>query len=461
MSKVQLVIERQSRAMTDEITYPEHESKTLEFKSEIPKWQNLIKTCVAFANTSGGKIIIGVEDKTRKIIGITEATQDRMYEEFRNSLYDSTSPNIYAQLYEKNIADNIVFIIEIAPGLKKPYFIKSEGIRNGVYIRVGSSTRRANQDTIEELKRESTRITYDEEIISRENVILSKKLLEELYKKHFKTRQLEADKVVVPSAINPEKVQPTVAGVLFFTEEPQNYVPEAVVICTLFRGIEGRHIIQTLELTGPIPYLAEQAVGLTSGWLEREFELKGIKLQGNLPIPQDALREAILNALIHRKYSIPGAVKISIYDDRCEIFSPGGFPGLVDINNLGDGTTYLRNPIIARLARKTKLVEKLGSGIRMIFNSCRKMGIRKPEYFENGDFVKIVFYFAPSKNMTAEDDTVLLQYITQNRMITVPDAMQILEVSRNTATRRLNQLVKLKKIVRIGKGPAVRFELAE
>lgn len=446
---------------SNEGIYPERESKILEFKSEIPKWLNLIKTCVAFANTAGGKIIIGVEDNTRKIIGISESTQDRMYEEFRNSLYDSTSPNIYAQLYEKNIADKIVFIIEISPGLKKPYCVRNEGVPDGVYIRVGSSTRKATSEVIDELIRESKRISYDEEIISEEKIELSKKLLERLYKKHYRLRQLEADKIVISSTINPEKSHPTLAGVLFFTEEPQNYIPEAIIICTLFRGTEGRNIIQTLELTGSIPNLAGQAMGLTSGWLEREFKLKGIKLQGSLPIPEEALREAIFNALIHRKYSIPGAVKISIYDDRCEIFSPGGFPGLVDINNLGDGTTYLRNPLIARLARKMRLIEKMGSGIRMIFDSCRKMGIRKPEYFENGDFVKIVFYFAPTKNITMNDDTALLHHIKQKSIITVPDAMQLLEVSRNTATRRLNALVKQKQIIRVGKGPAVRYKLTD
>ncbi len=78
-------------------------------------------------------------------------------------------------------------------------------------------------------------------------------------------------------------------------------------------------------------------------------------------IPQIAIREAIINALVHRKYSIPGAIKIALYDDRLEIFSPGNFPGLVDVNNLGDGTTYLRNPHLVMLARKMKLVEKLGS----------------------------------------------------------------------------------------------------
>ncbi len=92
------------------------------------------------------------------------------------------------------------------------------------------------------------------------------------------------------------------------------------------------------------------------------------------------MREAVMNALIHRKYTIPGATKIALYADRLEIFSPGGFPGLVSVSNLGDGTTYLRNHVVANIARKMKLVEKIGSGIRLIFDSCRDAGLKRPRY---------------------------------------------------------------------------------
>lgn len=89
--------------MKNLITYPDRESRGLEFKVSIPKnMQTLVKTCIAFANGSGGKIVIGVEDGTREIIGISEKDRDRIYDAFSNSLYDSTSPNLFAQIYEKN-----------------------------------------------------------------------------------------------------------------------------------------------------------------------------------------------------------------------------------------------------------------------------------------------------------------------------------------------------------------------
>jgi ATP-dependent DNA helicase RecG len=92
--------------MTNLTTYPERESRSLEFKASIPKsMQALVKTCIAFANDSGGKIVIGVADDTREILGISEKDRDRIYDDFPNSLYDSTSPNLFAQIYEKNFND--------------------------------------------------------------------------------------------------------------------------------------------------------------------------------------------------------------------------------------------------------------------------------------------------------------------------------------------------------------------
>ena len=93
---------------------------------------------------------------------------------------------------------------------------------------------------------------------------------------------------------------------------------------------------------------ATKALEVLTVWLATHYELSGVKLTEQLPIPKVALREAIINAVLHRKYSIPGAIKIAIYDNRIELFSPGDFPGLVDLNSLGDGTTYLRNPIFSQ-----------------------------------------------------------------------------------------------------------------
>ena len=435
----------------------ERESKTLEFKSKLPIFSNLIKTCVAFANGFGGKIIIGIDDKTRRLTGITDADRDRLYDEFTNSLYDSTSPTIFAHIFEKRYGNKAVLIIEIPPSPKKPYFVKTEGIPKGVYVRIGSNTRRASPDYIEELMREGSHTAFDEEAIHQSPSVLSKEWLKDFYGGRVTQNKLFADRIITPYPSRKEKHLPTVTGILLFAEKPHLYLPEATVLCSRFKGISGRQIIQSQELHGPIDILATDSLTLASSWMETNFKLDQVQLKGSLPIPKSALREGILNALLHRKYSIPGAVKIAIYDNRCEIFSPGCFPGVIDINSLGDGTTYLRNPNLVRLARKMGLVEKLGSGIRLIFDTCRKAGLKQPEYSESGDFVKLTFFFNPAKNTKQSDESIILALFTTREQIKVTDVMNVLGISRNTATRKLGALLQSEKLVRYGKGPAVVY----
>ena len=440
--------------MNQKFVYSGRESKNLEFKSKLPPFNVIIKTCVAFANGFGGKIIIGVEDKTGRIIGVSDKDRNRLYEDFHNSLYDSVAPALMARVWEKSFNDLSVLVIEILPGPKKPYFLKSYGIPKGVYIRVGSCTRRANDDYVEELVREGQRMPFDEELIGGSTDILSRELLQEYYDGKVLDKRLLSDKIIGIFPANSDRYLPTVAGVLFFSPTPHMYISEAVVLCTQFKGDKGREIIRTEELKAPLGQLADNAFNLVCSWLQQGYQLEKTRLKRKIPIPEEALREAIINALIHRKYSIPGAVKVAVYDNHCEVFSPGSFPGVVDVTNLGDGTTYLRNPVVARIARKMGLAEKLGSGIRLIFDSCQKAGLKKPEYYEDGDFVKVVFSF---ESIQRKDSSEIMDFIKQRGKLTNKDVMKLLNVSRNTATRKLNVLMKQGKLIRCGKGPSVYY----
>ncbi len=477
--------------MDKKLIFPERESKNLEFKSELPEFEKLVKTCIAMANGAGGQIIIGIEDGSRKIIGIKDWDRDRLYDEFPNSLYDSVSPTLLAQIYEKRIEDLSVLIIQIPPSPKKPYFMKRDGFPKGVYVRVGTSTRRANQDSIEDLVREGNRLNFDEEFIPEDTAIFSKELIKNFYGTKPSSKKLLSDKTIALSATGKDTYHPTITGILFFTEDPHTYLPEASIICTSFKGNSGREIIQTQELTGPIDKLAEDSLKLISSWIARNYKLHGAHLKGELLIPEKALREAIVNSLIHRKYSIPGAVKISVYEHHLDILSPGCFPGLVDLENLGDGTTFLRNPHIARIAHRMGLVEKLGSGIRLIFDSCEEALIKKPTYHEGNDTVTITFYFekiqqeksaigltlTSSTKMSLEnsiksevspvevkpivkkssDEDLIFALLGKQGTLSIQDIMQALNVSRNTATRKLTPFIKEQKIIREGKGPSVRY----
>jgi len=236
--------------------------------------------------------------------------------------------------------------------------MKNDGFPKGVYVRIGSSTRRASPDYIEDLVREGSRLNFDEEPIQQDIGILSKKLLQQFYEREAKVNRLLADKVITPSGVARDAYNPTVTGVLFFTDDPHTYLPEASVICTSFRG---------------------------------------------------------------------------------------------------DGTTFLRNPHVARIAHRMGLVEKLGSGIRLIFDSCKNAGLKSPQYTEGGDSVKVTFYFEHVRRAEQSDEEAILSLIQKQRELSIQEVIKYLEVSRNTATRKLNNLVNENKLMRVGKGPSVRY----
>ena len=185
--------------------------------------------------------------------------------------------------------------------------------------------------------------------------------------------------------------------------------------------------------------------------------LKGIQLKGKHLIPPEALREALINALIHRKYSIPGAIKFGLFEDRLEIFSPGSFPGMISIKNLGDGTTFLRNIIISRIARKMRLIEKLGTGIRLIYDSCKKEGLKLPEYNEDGDFVKVTFFFQKAVTDISISTDIIFSLIEEKGVIKPRDLESHFNVSRSTISRKLRSLVENGSLKRFGKGAGVFY----
>ena len=421
----------------------------------MPAFKKLLKTCIAFANGYGGRLVIGVDDDLT-VIGVSETDKARVYDELPNSLYDAISPGLLVEIYEQRLDDKAVMIVDVPQSMKKPVFLKEEGMPKGVYLRAGSSTRRATEAYVEALLRESKRIHFDEEAIHADITVLSQETIKNLFTR-MDRRKLEAEKVICRSAINAASYQPTVAGVLCFCDSPQAYLPEAMVLCTRFKGTSGRNILVTEEIQGNLDQQIEQTFSLIKGWLISRYELVGAKLKVQTLVPEIALREAIVNAVLHRKYWIPGAVKIALFDDRLEIFNPGNFPGLVDTKHLGDGTTYLRNPTIARLMRRFGLIEKLGTGIRLMQESCAQVGLAAPEFIDGADSVKVVFRFLPSDHNNASEQDKLLALFEMRATISIKEVEQYLSVSRNTATRKLNQLVEAGKIVRIGKGPSVRY----
>lgn len=436
------------------VFYPDRESKILEFKEKVPKYNKLIKTCVAFANGAGGEIILGVRDGTREVIGLSDQEIDQLLESLPGAIYEAVVPTLIPEILIRNIKDINIAVIKIFPGGKRPYYVKSEGSKKGIYIRIGSTTRQASDDYIDELLREQNRLGYDHQACDAVVDDLAPDLVKQVYAKRVTENFMLEEQILVRDLDG--KCRPSRAAVLMFCHTPERFIPEAVIICTHFRGTSGRDIIQTREITGALVDIVTTAVALIDEWTERNFKLVGARLKGQPPVPSAAIREALVNAVLHRKYAIPGAVKVAIFADRIEIFSPGAFPGLISLKNLGDGSTYLRNSLLAKFARKAGLVEKMGSGIRLIFSLCDKASLKTPEFIEDGDFVKVIFYFA-RKSKGQSLDQLIEEMLGEQSMLTVADVLGRVETSRNSVTAAFNRLIKKGSLRRVGSGRGVAY----
>ena len=144
-----------------------------------------------------------------------------------------------------------------------------------------------------------------------------------------------------------------------------------------------------------------------------------------LEIPEEALREVVMNAIVHRNYTLQGPIKIAIYEDRLEIFSPGNFAGPLDTRHLEMGLTYIRNTIIARVMREAKYIEKLGSGFLILFTSYRERKLSRPQVIDGPGFIKCILP-RPQKRwkiQTQENNNAILNLFHGGSGVSVSDVI--------------------------------------
>jgi predicted HTH transcriptional regulator len=353
--------------------------------------------------------------------------------------------------------------------MNKPYYHRKEGLENGTYIRLGRSTIHATAEMIEELKWQSRGKTFEAlSVYHAKKSDLNEQALIQFFtqtrKKLQKTTLSENLLLSYPLLIKEHSTSyPNVAGVLLFSHNSQQFFSEAMIICSHFSGIAERKALATLDCSGTLFEQFDTAYDFILGRLNRSFVIKGKRRDEELEIPEEAIREVLLNAIVHRNYHINGPIKIAIYENRIEIFSPGSFPGPIDPHNLMLGVTYLRNPIICRAFREAGLVEKLGSGWLTLFSSYKKSGLEEPQIIEGVNFVKCILprRTTRTKIILEEGDLqAIIKLFGTVSEISIVDVIQILKLPRATAGRRLAELQQKKRIKKIGSGKNTRYVLA-
>ena len=370
------------------------ESKNVEFKVQRPdKSMKYMKTVVAFANGKGGRIIFGIDDKTREVVGIPEDKVFREIDAITNAISDSCEPTIIRDVYLQNINDKPVIVAEIRTGRRKPYYIKAEGLENGVYIRVSGTTRPADRDMSRELYYECDARSFDS-IICRDMEVTDEDIkslceqMKEVAIANCKSNLQRSEVKDVTKNIllswgilkkdENEKIYPTNAYIYLTGQGGLR----SMIQCAVFKGTTRAVFLDRRNYEGPLWKQVEEAVQFVFRNIRMGCRLEGVYRQDIYELPPDSIRELIVNAVMNCSYIQNSNIQVAIYDDRLEITSPGGLLPGVTIELMKEGFSKIRNRSLANAFAYMNLVEAWGSGIPKLMQAMQEYGLREPEFID-------------------------------------------------------------------------------
>ncbi len=415
------------------------ESKILEFKEKLPGSENIARTAVAFSNSSGGKLLIGVSNEGH-VVGIPETDILAAQEAIASIIYDSCYPNIVPDIYTVNHDGKLILVVEIFRGSLPPYYIKKSGKNAGTYIRIASSNRKASQENILELERQRLNRSFDEEAsysIPLDELNLSPILSRFAAKgRDLKTEQLLNFKLLVEEN---HKLLPT-NGLLILLGQPGH----VTIKCSRFKGKNMDVFLDKKEYGGDLFGQLDNAVAFILNHINIRAEINGLKRTDIPEIPLAAIREALINAIVHRDYTNPGRdIKLGIYDDMLNLVSPGGLPSSLTEQIILEGRSEIRNRVVARVFKELDYIEQWGSGIRRIISACASAGLATPVFREKGDFFDVEIFRRVSKSANSVPDTANSVPDTANSVPdtanSVPDtANSVPDTARSTSKNAEN-----------------------
>jgi predicted HTH transcriptional regulator len=343
----------------------------VQFKRELDSNAAMADELIAFSNAKGGKIFIGVEDKTGELIGLNADQIRRYNQSLVNIANDMIKPQVFIFTEVINVSEDVesgkkILVVEISEGISKPYKDKN----GAVWLKQGSDKRRlTDNNELIRLFQQSGLLYLDEMIVPQTTIAdidISKVsyYLTLLYK-----REREIDFDMSEKLLNNLNIMKegrlTLGGLLFFAKNPQKYRPAFCVKAVSFVGnsISGNTYRSSQDIEGTIPQLFEETLRFFTTNLLYVQAGQNFNSVGQLEISLIALEELLQNALIHRDYSKNAPVRVMIFDDRIEIISPGALPNSLSVENIKLGNAVVRNNLLVSYGSKWMIYRGFGSGI--------------------------------------------------------------------------------------------------
>lgn len=376
------------------------ESETIEYKASVaPKSEAYMKTVIAFANGRGGQLLFGVQDVSGEAVGLGRKAVFKYMDAVANAIASRCQPRIHPHIYLYEVDRKPIIIVDVPPGVETPYWLQSEGMTNGTYIRVGATTRRADRYRIEELILRGQNKFYDQEItdtIVKESE--AGEFCERLYEYAESQRPQESSAEIRKVGIG----QLLSWGVLheadhhFYASNgflllggARDKVPDAAIQCAVYEGTKRGTTLERAEYNSTFYENIDNALQFVMKSLD------GLSPDGQ-PYPRARLKELdpatikeiIINAVCHRSYQTPGKTQVAVFDDRIEVVSPGGLDCSLAVEDIWRGRSRVRNQAIAPVFRYAGMFEGWGNGIPRLLSEMKEKGLPEPRFRARpGDFL--------------------------------------------------------------------------
>ncbi|HEX7290865.1 MAG TPA: ATP-binding protein [Conexibacter sp.] len=443
------------------------EDQWFDRKSARVKPRALADTLIGFANAEGGIVAVGLsEGRVEGTDGIGKARNDLM-----QAAIDFCVPPVHATHRlvpcRTTVGDDHLLVLEVRPSDGHVHANK----KDEAYLRVGDENRKLTFAQRQELEFDRGPGSYEARpVMDLDSADLSQQLLDAYV---VAVRASDRRKLLQARSLIDSRGALNVAGWLLFASHPQSRMPEALVRVLRYRGSERgtgarQQLLSDERFEGPIPWMLRHAraeiqqVQPTRRALGRHGRFEQVPL-----VPEDAWLEGVVNAVIHRSYSLAGDhIRIEVFDDRIEIASPGRFPGIVNLTDPRAAPRFARNPRIARVCADLEFGQELGEGIRRIYEEMRHAGLDDPVYSQTGASVRLVLSGEPVERrldgqLTADARAVTTALREAGRLST-GEVAELLGRSRPHALKVLRSLEEPAIVRRVGKSlndPRAYWEL--
>ncbi|MBI3336419.1 putative DNA binding domain-containing protein [Candidatus Peregrinibacteria bacterium] len=452
------------------------EGQTLEFKDDRVHPRSFAETLAAFAAANGGVVLIGVaDDGTIQGVSQFERVRDNLiYEAAGRSHCEPQIQPIEVERIETHDGKIVVAVTVPAD------FETLHSVAGKYVLRVGSRNEPLTPRELRRLMFSRGEVSFERLACERVNLWdLDQKRMTRYILKHeeHSGRPLNLSQgeflLNLGCATRKEKeIIPTHAGVLLFHEEPQLYFLQSQLLCARFKGTDVIEYLDRKEFRGPLPELVDQATRFIKSHMRIGGRIPGIQRVDYPEYPEVAFREAIINAVIHRDWSLEGEfIRVFMFDDRIEVMSPGRLlpPITIEAMQKGEVESRLRNPVIVEvLDRLGGYIEKLGTGIRRMIDAMKEHDLEPPRFELQGDLLKVILR-GPFERFMAQEtmpewakglnerQTKAIDYAQAHGKIANKEYRTLNHVSHKTAHQDLTDLCKRGILKVEGKGKATQY----